>query len=151
MGKRSRNVRTFQSLLVIQAKPEKHYKRHWILSASLKPDDVWLCHATPYPGTHLREIVVKNGWPMSQDWKTYNTMNPIFEDPNLPAKEIAEMRRQFYNKFYSPSLHPTTSQQRLPQRQPVQQNHDPNRHKLQPLASHVRLPPLNSESLPHFC
>ncbi len=71
-------------------------------AAKIQPDDVWLCHATPYPGTHLREIVVKNGWPMSQDWKTYNTMNPIYEDPNLPAKEIAEMRRRFYNKFYSP-------------------------------------------------
>ena len=70
-------------------------------AGKLKPDDVWLCHATPYPGTHLREIVVKNGWPMSQDWKTYNTMNAIYEDPNLPAKEIAEMRRQFYNKFYN--------------------------------------------------
>jgi hypothetical protein len=28
-------------------------------------------------------------------------MNAIFEDPNLPAKEIAQMRKQFYNKFYS--------------------------------------------------
>jgi radical SAM superfamily enzyme YgiQ (UPF0313 family) len=72
-------------------------------AAKLKPDDVWLCHATPYPGTHLREIVLEKGWAMSQDWKTYNTMNPIFEDPALPAKEIAEMRRRFYNKFYSPA------------------------------------------------
>jgi radical SAM superfamily enzyme YgiQ (UPF0313 family) len=71
-------------------------------AGKLKPDDVWLCHATPYPGTNLREIVVQNSWPMSQDWKTYNTMNPVYEDPNLPAKEIAEMRRTFYNKFYSP-------------------------------------------------
>jgi radical SAM superfamily enzyme YgiQ (UPF0313 family) len=68
----------------------------------IEPDDVWLCHATPYPGTHLRELVEKNGWKMSEDWKLYNTMNPIFEDPALPAKEIAEMRRVFYNKFYSP-------------------------------------------------
>jgi len=29
-------------------------------------------------------------------------MNPIFEDPALPAEEIAEMRKIFYNKFYSP-------------------------------------------------
>ncbi len=70
--------------------------------AKIEPDDAWLCHATPYPGTHLREIVDKKGWKMSEDWKTYNTMNPIFEDPNLPATEIAAMRRQFYNKFYSP-------------------------------------------------
>ena len=68
----------------------------------VEPDDVWLCHATPYPGTCLREIVEKNGWKMSDRWELYNTMNPIFEDPKLPAAEIAEMRRDFYNKFYSP-------------------------------------------------
>jgi anaerobic magnesium-protoporphyrin IX monomethyl ester cyclase len=68
----------------------------------VEPDDVWLCHATPYPGTDLRALVESNGWKMSNDWKLYNTMNPIFEDPNLPAKEIAQMRRSFYNKFYSP-------------------------------------------------
>jgi hypothetical protein len=39
---------------------------------------------------------------MSNDWKLYNTMNPIFEDPLLPAKVIAQMRRKFYNKFYNP-------------------------------------------------
>jgi anaerobic magnesium-protoporphyrin IX monomethyl ester cyclase len=68
----------------------------------VEPDDVWLCHATPYPGTDLRELVKSNGWKMSENWKLYNTMNPIFEDPALPAKEIAEMRKNFYNKFYSP-------------------------------------------------
>jgi hypothetical protein len=39
---------------------------------------------------------------MSEDWTLYNTMHPIFEDPLLPAKEIAEMRKTFYDKFYSP-------------------------------------------------
>jgi hypothetical protein len=68
----------------------------------VEPDDVWLCHATPYPGTCLREIVEKNGWKMSEKWELYNTMNPIFEDPALPSKEIAAMRKSFYNKFYSP-------------------------------------------------
>ncbi|MCW4000121.1 MAG: radical SAM protein [Candidatus Bathyarchaeota archaeon] len=68
----------------------------------VEPDEVWLCHATPYPGTCLREIVKQNGWQMSDKWELYNTMNPIFEDPNLPASKIADMRRDFYNKFYSP-------------------------------------------------
>jgi radical SAM superfamily enzyme YgiQ (UPF0313 family) len=68
----------------------------------VEPDDVWLCHATPYIGTELRALVESHGWKMSEDWKTYNTMNPIFEDPLLPAKEIAQMRKTFYNKFYSP-------------------------------------------------
>jgi hypothetical protein len=39
---------------------------------------------------------------MSEDWTLYNTMNPIFEDPLLPAEEIAKMRKTFYDKFYSP-------------------------------------------------
>jgi radical SAM superfamily enzyme YgiQ (UPF0313 family) len=68
----------------------------------VEPDDVWLCHATPYLGTELRALVESNGWKMEEDWKLYNTMNPIFEDPCLPAKEIAEMRKTFYNKFYGP-------------------------------------------------
>ena len=68
----------------------------------VEPDDVWLCHATPFPGTVLRALVESNGWKMSEDWKLYNTMNPIFEDPLLPAKEIARMRKNFYDKFYGP-------------------------------------------------
>jgi anaerobic magnesium-protoporphyrin IX monomethyl ester cyclase len=68
----------------------------------VEPDDVWLCHATPYPGTELRALVERNGWKMNSDWKLYNTMNPIFEDPQLPAVEIAAMRKAFYDKFYSP-------------------------------------------------
>jgi len=67
-----------------------------------EPDDVWLCHATPFPGTELRELVKSYGWKMSDKWELYNTMNPIFEDPAFPAKDIAEIRKNFYNKFYSP-------------------------------------------------
>lgn len=60
----------------------------------VEPDDVWLCHATPYLGTELRALVESYGWKMSDDWKLYNTMNPIFEDPLLPAKQIALMREK---------------------------------------------------------
>ena len=52
-----------------------------------EPEDVWLCHATPFPGTALRELVKRNGWKMSDKWKLYNTMNPIFEDPALPVQK----------------------------------------------------------------
>ena len=72
------------------------------ISRKAEPDEVWLCHATPYPGTELRVLVQSNGWKISDDWKLYNTMNPIFEDPLLLAKEIAQMRKNFYDKFYSP-------------------------------------------------
>ena len=53
----------------------------------VEPDSVWLSIATPYPGTELRALVESNGWKMTDDWNRYNTMNPIFEDPHLPAKE----------------------------------------------------------------
>jgi radical SAM superfamily enzyme YgiQ (UPF0313 family) len=72
------------------------------LVCKAEPDDVWLCMATPYPGTELRALVESMGWKMSEDWTLYNTMNPIFEDPNLPAAEISKMRKEFYDKFYSP-------------------------------------------------
>ncbi len=68
----------------------------------VEPDDVYLNHATPYPGTELRALVESNGWKMVEDWSMYNTMNPIFEDPMLPASEITMMRKAFYGKFYSP-------------------------------------------------
>ncbi len=68
----------------------------------VEPDDVWLCHATPFPGTELRELVKSLGWKMSENWAMYNTMNPIFEDPALPAKDIAEIRTKFYHQFYTP-------------------------------------------------
>lgn len=69
---------------------------------NVKPDDVWLCLPTPYPGTELRSLVESKGWEMEEDWTLYNTMHPIFEDPNLPAEEISRRRKTFYDKFYSP-------------------------------------------------
>src|SRR3989304_5119136 len=68
----------------------------------IEPDDVWLCLAPPYPGTELRALIESMGWKMSGDWTLYNTMNPIFEIPDLPAEEISKMRKSFYAEFYSP-------------------------------------------------
>jgi anaerobic magnesium-protoporphyrin IX monomethyl ester cyclase len=67
-----------------------------------KPDDVYLCVATPYPGTELRSIVEKRGWKMSPTLDLYDTMTPVFENPELPSEEIIKFRREFYNSFYSP-------------------------------------------------
>jgi radical SAM superfamily enzyme YgiQ (UPF0313 family) len=68
----------------------------------MKPDDAYLCVATPYPGTELRAVVEKSGWKMTSDWSHYDTMTPIFEDPGLPSEEIIKARREFYDSFYSP-------------------------------------------------
>jgi hypothetical protein len=59
--------------------------------------------ATPYPGTELRALVEKMGWKMSSNWSLYDTVTPVFENPRLPSEKIKEMRKTFYNNFYSPS------------------------------------------------
>ncbi len=67
-----------------------------------KPDDVYLCVATPYPGTELRRLVEQMGLEMSTDWGKYDTVTPVFENPLLPAEEIKRIRTKFYDEFYSP-------------------------------------------------
>jgi radical SAM superfamily enzyme YgiQ (UPF0313 family) len=68
----------------------------------MEPDDAYLCIATPYPGTELRSIVEKSGWKMSDDWSLYDTMNPVIENPNLPAEDLIKIRKEFYDSYYSP-------------------------------------------------
>jgi anaerobic magnesium-protoporphyrin IX monomethyl ester cyclase len=67
-----------------------------------EPDDVYICVATPYPGTELRRVVEQNGWKMSDDWGLYDTITPVFENPNLSAEDVRKLRTSFYNSFYSP-------------------------------------------------
>ena len=67
-----------------------------------EPDDVYICVATPYPGTDLRRLVEKMGYEISNDWGRYDTTTPIFKNPNLSAEDIKKLRTAFYNSFYSP-------------------------------------------------
>jgi radical SAM superfamily enzyme YgiQ (UPF0313 family) len=67
-----------------------------------EPDDVYLCVATPYPGTELRRLVEEMGLKMSADWGLYDTVTPVFENPLLPAEDIVKLRKEFYDIFYSP-------------------------------------------------
>jgi radical SAM superfamily enzyme YgiQ (UPF0313 family) len=67
-----------------------------------EPDDVYLCVATPYPGTELRRLVEEMGLKMSTDWGHYDTTTPVFENPLLPDDEVLKLRRDFYDGFYSP-------------------------------------------------
>jgi anaerobic magnesium-protoporphyrin IX monomethyl ester cyclase len=67
-----------------------------------EPDDVYLCIATPYPGTDLRVLVEKMGLKMSADWTRYDTTTPVFENPLLLDDEVLKIRKDFYNDFYSP-------------------------------------------------
>jgi anaerobic magnesium-protoporphyrin IX monomethyl ester cyclase len=65
-----------------------------------KPDYVYLCLATPYPGTALRSTLEDLGWPISPDWSRYDLQQPVFENPMLSV-DLVEARRDFYNHFYS--------------------------------------------------
>ena len=67
-----------------------------------EPDDVYICVATPYPGTDLRRLVEEMGYEISNDWGRYDTITPIFKNPNLSAEDIRKLRTSFYNSFYSP-------------------------------------------------
>ncbi|MEM2889263.1 MAG: radical SAM protein [Candidatus Bathyarchaeia archaeon] len=68
-----------------------------------KPDDVYICIATPYPGTELRNLIEKMGWKMSTEWQLYDTTTLVFEDPMLSAEDINKLRQNFYDSFYSPT------------------------------------------------
>lgn len=65
-----------------------------------KPDYVYLCMATPYPGTSLRHTLEELGWKMSTDWSQYDLQTPVYENPLLPV-DLVKTRRAFYNRFYS--------------------------------------------------
>jgi anaerobic magnesium-protoporphyrin IX monomethyl ester cyclase len=65
-----------------------------------KPDYVYLCLATPYPGTSLRSTLEELGWKMSTDWSQYDLQTPVYENPLLPV-DLVKTRRDFYNRFYS--------------------------------------------------
>ena len=67
-----------------------------------EPDDVYLCIATPYPGTDLRVLVEQMGLKMSPDWEKYDTTTPVFENPLLSDEEAIKIRAQFYDSFYTP-------------------------------------------------
>jgi len=65
-----------------------------------KPDYVYLCLATPYPGTDLRSLLEDLGWKMSAEWSQYDLQTPVFENPFLHV-DLRKTRREFYNHFYS--------------------------------------------------
>ena len=67
-----------------------------------EPDDAYICVATPYPGTELRNLIEDMGWNISNDWKRYDTTAPVFDNPNLSTEDVTKIRSKFYDSFYSP-------------------------------------------------
>lgn len=66
-----------------------------------KPDDVYICVATPYPGTQLYEQIKSLGWSICENWDKFDTTTLVFSHPWITADVIKEFRQKFYDSFYS--------------------------------------------------
>ena len=67
-----------------------------------EPDDVHMSLATPYPGIELYNLVKDLGLKMCEEWSRCDMQMQVFENPSLSVN-FREMRKKFYNHFYSPS------------------------------------------------
>lgn len=102
----AKKVGLFVSISIIIGYPgetEEMLKQSLDFIRRVEPDDVYLCVATPYPGTELRQVIEEMGWKISPDWSLYDTMTPVFENPSLSEEEAKKLRRTFYDGFYSPT------------------------------------------------
>lgn len=70
-----------------------------------KPDYVYMCQAIPYPGTEMAEELRRLGWEMDPDWNHYDEVTPVFKSPLLPQETINRTRKEFFNKFFSPTYY----------------------------------------------
>jgi radical SAM superfamily enzyme YgiQ (UPF0313 family) len=68
-----------------------------------KPDYVYMCEAVPYPGTELYKLLKDSGWEMSEQWNRYHEETQVFKNPLLPLQKIEEMKKAFYDHFFSTS------------------------------------------------
>ena len=66
-----------------------------------EPDYVYLCLATPYPGTQMSSYLQELGWEVSKDWSKFDLQIPVFKNPLLGDIDLARSRREFYDHFYS--------------------------------------------------
>lgn len=58
--------------------------------------------ATPFPGTEMREVVLKRGRLLAQDWEDYAFFEdkPTFEMDDLPAELVERKWKEAYRRFY---------------------------------------------------
>ncbi len=67
----------------------------------ISPDEAGFYNvATPFPGTPLYDMVIKNGWLKVKDFEKYDTTKPIFETPWLSMKDIEKIRELAFLRFY---------------------------------------------------
>ena len=67
----------------------------------ISPDEIAYYNiATPYPGTPMYDMVVKNGWLRVTNFDDYDATTPIFETPTLSLKDLEELYQKAFQSFY---------------------------------------------------
>ncbi len=69
-------------------------------SLKLDLDFVQYTIATPYPGTKLWEIALKEDLLLTRDWSKFTTVDVVMKNKYLSPKEIMRMFQKAYVKFY---------------------------------------------------
>jgi radical SAM superfamily enzyme YgiQ (UPF0313 family) len=68
----------------------------------ISPDEIAYYNiATPYPGTPMYDMVVKNGWLRVTNFDDYDATTPIFETPTLSLKDLEELYQKAFQSFYT--------------------------------------------------
>ncbi len=67
----------------------------------ISPDEIAYYNiATPYPGTPMYDMVIKNGWLRVTNFDDYDATTPIFETPTLSLKDLEELYQKAFASFY---------------------------------------------------
>jgi radical SAM superfamily enzyme YgiQ (UPF0313 family) len=56
--------------------------------------------ATPYPGTELFDMAVKEGYLLTKDWTRYTGTDPVMKILDISTEKLKEMFTRAYLKFY---------------------------------------------------
>lgn len=66
----------------------------------LDPTFVQFSIATPYPGTELFDMAVKNGYLLTEDWTRYTGTDPVMKILAISTEKLKELFTRAYLKFY---------------------------------------------------
>jgi radical SAM superfamily enzyme YgiQ (UPF0313 family) len=66
----------------------------------LDPDVAIFNITTPYPGTQMFEEAERKGMILTYNWDDYDLSNPVMKLENLSQKEISDLYRYCFKKFY---------------------------------------------------
>ena len=70
------------------------------LAKEINPDYVAFCFSTPFPGTELREMAIKNNWLINSDLSAVAYMELTMNATDLSNEELKKYMSKAYKSFY---------------------------------------------------